>query len=84
MKFKILEVVEKENYSVEVKVEIKEDDGTLVFSGTMNLFTTAGTKELAEAEIKQSIYNKYMQIKNERNAKLSETATSLINTEIKV
>ncbi len=82
MKARLLKVEPIENFTVNADVLITEDDGTMVYSGHMAFFTTDGTIEGAQKEIESGLRNKYLQIHNERNAKLKEVAESMLNKEI--
>lgn len=84
IKVKILSVEATNNFSVNIELEIRDSDGTLIFSGTRGFVSQAPTKEEALAEIKNSIKNIYLQIKAEQASKMKETAESLIGTEIEL
>ena len=84
MKFKINKVESTTNFNITTELEIREDDDTLVYSGTMNFFTTNTDEESVQNEIKLGVQNKYNQIMNERNAKLKDVAQSLLNQEMTI
>jgi len=81
--FKV-EPIEGKNFSINTEVVITEDDGTVVYKGQMAFFSTDGTVEGAEQEIKTGLMNKYLQIKNEQKAVLKDVAQNLVNKEIKL
>lgn len=82
MKIKILSQKKQENNVVNLDIEIREDDGTLVFSGTRGFVSQGTTEEEVMADLKTSFENIYISEINKQNAVLADVVSSLVNQEI--
>ena len=81
---KILNMEKNDNDSVNLGIEIREDDGTLVFSGTRGFFSQETLRETLESEIKEGIKNIYLSVKKKQNSKLAEVSENLVRTKFKI
>ena len=81
---KILNMEKNDNDSVNLGIEIREDDGTLVFSGTRGFFSQETLRETLESEIKEGIKNIYLSVKKKQNSKLAEVSGNLVGTKFRI